>query len=187
MNKIELSFAIFFLLLPFIFLNLGKWMDVTEKPVKSDIIVCLGGGTIDRVKKSIKLFNEGYAQKKLFLLLGESWYNQPYIKKNYPKLPIVINERPKNTVEEIRFIRKFMGKHNCKIALIVTDPPHSRRVTLLNSLASAGDHKALDFHIVGSGVKWWNREHYWSNERARRTAVREFLKIPYGAWKLFAH
>ncbi|MCK5536878.1 MAG: hypothetical protein KAI79_08625 [Bacteroidales bacterium] len=83
MKKIILSIISLFLLLIFVFLNSGIWIDVTEKPVKSDIIVCLGGGTIERVKKSIELLNGSYAQKDVFLLIGESWYTQPYITKNH--------------------------------------------------------------------------------------------------------
>ncbi len=39
MMKIVFSFIIFLLLLLFVFLNLGKWIDVTEKPLKADIVV----------------------------------------------------------------------------------------------------------------------------------------------------
>ncbi len=176
MKKIELAFATLFLLLPFVFLNLGKWMDVTEKPVKSDIIVCLGGGTIDRVKKSIEILNAGYAQENVFLLLGESNYNQPYIRKNYPKLPIVIEERPKKTSEEIRFIKKYMKKNGYKSALIVTDPPHTRRASLLISLISIEGDNDMTFIMVGSDVPWWDRERYWDNKKARNFVKHEIIR-----------
>ena len=89
-KKALIVFLPLFVLLSWGFLNLGKWLDVTQKPVNSDLVVCLGGGTIDRVKKSIELFEKGYANK--FLLLGESWYNQPYIQKNYPNIVVKIDE-----------------------------------------------------------------------------------------------
>ena len=179
MRKIVFVFVAFFLLLIFVFFNLGKWLDVTEKPVKSDIIVCLGGGTIDRVKKSIELFDGGYADKQLFLLIGESWYNQPYIKKNYPGINIVIDEGPKNTKEEVRFIKQYMKKYNYKSALIVTDPPHSGRVKLLTSLVSVENDADMTFFIIDSGVKWWDREHYYDNERARGSVWHESIRILY--------
>ena len=179
MRKIVFGFVTFFLLLLFVFLNLGKWMDVTEKPVKSDIIVCLGGGTIERVEKSIELLKEGYARQDVFLLLGESGYNQPYIAKNYPNIDIVIDEHPKNTQEEVSFIKKYMKAHGYKSALIVTDPPHSRRVSLLTSLISVEGDDHMTFRMIDSGVVWWNRENYYDNERARGFVKHEIIKILY--------
>ena len=97
--------AVFFLLFSFSFLNLGKWLDVTEKPQRSDIIVCLGGGTLERVKKSIELYKNGYAKHREVIILGESWYNQPYLKKNYPNISVSIDESPKNTQEEVHYCK----------------------------------------------------------------------------------
>ena len=160
--------------------NLGKFLDVTKKPVKADIIVCLGGGTIDRVKRSIELLEQGYASKQVFLLIGESWYNQPYIKKHYPKLNVVIDEHPINTKEEVLFIKNYMKKHGYKSALIVTDPPHSRRVSLLTSLVDMEGDETMRFHIVGSTVQWWNKEHYYQDQQAIGAVKNESMGILYG-------
>ena len=158
---------------------MGKWVDVTEKPVKSDIVVCLGGGTIDLVKKSIELFEEGYADKQVFLLLGESWYNQPYIKQNYPAMHILIDESPKNTKEEVLFIKKYLKKHGYRSALIVTDPPHSRRVSLLTSLLSVEGDENMIYYMIGSDVQWWDAGQYYMNEHARNSVMHESIKILY--------
>lgn len=173
------GFVIVLLFFFFMLLNLGKWIDVTAEPVKSDIVICLGGGTIERVKKSIELLEEGYAQKHIFLLLGESGYNQPYIKKNYPDLSVEIEESPKNTKEEVLFIHKYMKMHNYESALIVTDPPHSGRVKLLTSILSVKEEEAMTFFLVGSDVKWWDAAKYYKNERARNFAWHESIRILY--------
>lgn len=179
MRRIALIFILLTVLLIFVFLNLGRFLDVTEEPVTSDIIVCLGGGTVDRVKKSIALLEEGYAKKQLFLLIGESWYNQPYIAKNHPGISLTIEEGPKNTREEVLFIKEYMKKYGYKSALIVTDPPHSRRVSFLTSLVSIKGDEKMTFHIVGSDVKWWNKEQYYLNERAKGAAKNESMGILY--------
>ena len=186
MKKIVFSVVVILLLLPFVFFNLGKWIDVTEKPVKSDIIVCLGGGKIARVKKSIELLERGYADKQVLLLIGESWYNQPYIKKHHPDIPLVIDEGPKNTREEVLFIKQYMKKHKHKSALIVTDPPHSGRVKLLTSLVSVEEDENMTFRLIGSDVTWWNAEEYYKNERATSSVKHEVMGIVYrvliGEW-----
>lgn len=156
-----------------VFFNAGRWLDVTEKPIKSDIVVCLGGGTIERVKKSIEMIEEGYVDK--MLLLGESWYNQPYIKEHYTTLPMEIDESSKNTEEEVLFIKQYMKKYNYKSALIVTDPPHSARVKVLLWLYT---DKNLEYHIVGSDVSWWSVNSYYKNKKAYSFVWHEMVKIP---------
>ncbi len=172
----KIIFILFLLI--FIFFNLGKWIDVTTKAIESDIVICLGGGTIDRVKKSVKLIEEGYVLTDKLLLIGESWYNQPYLKKNYPDISVEIDETSKNTKEEVLFIKKYMKKHNYKSALIITDSPHSRRVKLLLSILLKDDN-SRKYYIISSDVKWWNRQYYYLNERARKFVFYESIKILY--------
>ena len=174
----QITFIFFLSILIFIFLNLGKWVDVTKKPIKSDIVICLGGGTIDRVKKSIKLTEEDYVSSNKLLLIGESWYNQPYLKKNYPQLSVEIDESSKNTKDEILFIQRYMKKYNYKSALIVTDPPHSRRVKLLTSILLEEDN-SIKYYIISSDVKWWNARNYYLDEHARSFVFYESMKILY--------
>lgn len=178
-------FVFILLLLALLFLNVGKWLDVTQKPVKSDVVICLGGGTIERVKKSIEMVEEGYANK--MILLGESWYNQPYIKKNHPDIPVEIDETPKNTEEEVLFLKQYMQKRKYKSALIVTDPPHSARVKLLSSLISVEGDDTMTFRLIGSDVGWWNANEYYKNERARNAVKHEVMgivcEVMIGTWR----
>jgi alcohol dehydrogenase class IV len=173
----KIAFVFFFLLSVWGLLNFGKWMDVTQKPVKSDMVVCLGGGTVERVKRSVALLEEGYASKSRFLLLGESWYNQPYLSKKYPNLSVLIDETPKNTKEEILYLKKYMVVHGYRSALIVTDPPHSRRVEILLSLLHVPGDEKMSFRIVSSEQPWWNAERYYENAHARKAVMHESVKI----------
>ena len=175
MRKTVNKLIVLFFVLLIVGFNLGKWLDVTQKPVKSDLVVCLGGGTVDRVKKSLGLVNQEYA--KHFLLLGESWYNQPYLQKHLPSVPVTVNETPKNTKEEVAFIKKFMLKNGYKSVLIVTDPPHSRRVSLLFALLKEEGDENLCFHLIGSDVDWWDPDVYYQDKHGRNAVIQESMKI----------
>ena len=174
MKKTLFSLIFLLALLCYLILNLGRWLDVTEPPVRSDIVVCLGGGTIDRVKQSVSLIKEGYARK--LLLLGESWYNQPYIRRHYPHLPLTIDESPHSTAEEILLLKHYMKTHRYHSALIVTDPPHTRRAKILTGLYPLHGDRQCSFHFIGSGVGWWHTETYYLNTRARLFAWHESIK-----------
>jgi uncharacterized SAM-binding protein YcdF (DUF218 family) len=72
-----------------------------------------------------------------------------------------------------------MKKHNYESALIVTDPTHSRRVKLLLSLIKVEGDGAMRFHIIDSGVAWWDSACYWCNKRSRTLVKSETLRILY--------
>lgn len=174
-------FTIFFLigLLILIIPNFGKILNTTTKPIESDLVVCLGGGTIERVKKSLSLMDKGLVKSNKLLLIGESWYNQPYIKKNRPNINIEINETPKNTIQEVVAIKKYMIKNNFKSALIVTDSPHSARVTLLSYLLQVEHDDNIEIHLINSDISWWKETNYYLDKRSRDTAIHETLGILY--------
>lgn len=172
--------------------NLGKWLDLTEEPLKSDVIVSLGGGDWHRYKRSVELYEKGYARKRIMLLTGADVTAEMRrrgipdgritdLKKHHPGIAYLYAPELRSTREEVRYLRRFMKERGCTSALVVTDPPHSRRFALLWRLLGDGD---ATLHFVSSGVSWWERERYYDNATARHYAWTELLKIPYNLWML---
>ena len=182
MGKIVFSLVLFLLLVVFVFLNLGKWIDVTEKPVKADIIVCLGGGTVERLNMAVDLFNKGYIRSESVMLIGESYDTTSYLEKTYPYTSIEQHHEPKNTKEEVLYIKRYMVKYGYKSVLIVTDPPHSRRVSLLHSLLDIEGDDDIDFHMVSSKVLWWNEKKYYDDDRSGKFVFAETIRILYSVF-----
>ncbi|BAF72474.1 YdcF family protein [Sulfurovum sp. NBC37-1] len=178
-----------------VFANLGKWLDVTDKPVESDIIICLGGGDYHRIDKAIALYRAGYSMKHLLVLTGDDVtpvrkragykdFRVRLLEKKYTTIPYSHVPGLLSTREEVLFIKRYMLSRGYRSALIVSDPPHLGRVAFLSQVLSVYGDSALQWHYVGSGVKWWDREHYYRNETARHYALTELLKIPYNLYKL---
>ena len=184
MKKFVSILGIFLLLLLVLFFGLGRWLDVTEPAVKSDIVVCLGGGTRKRVDRAMELVQSKNVKSKKLLMVGESWYNLPYIREHYRDVDVEVYAALSHTRDEIRFIKSYMRRHGLKSALIVTDPPHSRRVKILLSFIESDMNGSFEFHIVGSRLKWWDKNEYYRNETARHYAFTELLKIPYNLYRL---
>ncbi len=163
----------------FLFFFAGKYLDVTQEPVQSDLIACLGGGTPERVQKSIALYSEGYSRQKLLLLTGEPRENKNYIKKHHPQTRYIVNPEGKNTAEEIRYLKRYMAEHDYKSVIIVSDPPHTRRAKILTNLISVDNDEKFSYLFVSSEVAWWDRNKYYLNQRAFHFVLSEFLRIPY--------
>ena len=181
MKKILFYILLWFVVLPLAFLNYGKWINATKDPVKADIIVCLGGGTVERLNMSVNLFNNGYSRSKSIILLGESYDTKLDLKETYPHTDIEQHPEPKNTKEEVLYIKRYMVKHGYKSALIVTDPPHSRRVSVLHSLLDIEDED-VDFHMVSSKVLWWNENKYYDDKRSGEFVFAETVRILYSVF-----
>jgi hypothetical protein len=173
-------FGFWFLLVPWAFLHYGSWIDATQKPVKSDLIVCLGGGTKARLDVATKLYAKGYAPYDVpVVLVGESYDTPTYLKEKYPDTPIRQHHGPRNTKEEVYYIKNYMVKHGYKRVLIVTDPPHSRRVNILFSILDVKEDEDLALHLVASNVKWWKAKKYYDDKRSGETVLSETIRILY--------
>lgn len=152
---------------------------MTEKPLTSDLVACMGGGDIERAQKSVWLYKQGYSKQNILILTGNTDDYMVYIGKHAPKLKLIQHPKIKNTAEEVRFIKKYMAEHHYESVIIVSDPPHTRRIKILTNLISVKGDEKFTYVFVGSGVAWWHRSKYYQNRSALSFALGEVLKIPY--------
>lgn len=177
-----LTILILIILGAFTILNLGNFLDVSETPRKSDIIVSLGGGDLDRIKKSLELYNKDFSKKNILILTGSHKnINDPRIKyiktNNTSEINIIEISNTKNTYEEMVFIKTFLIEKKYTSAIIVSDAPHSKRISYLLDKVKIKNSSNLEFNIVSSSTEWWNKELYYKNIRARIFAISEVIKI----------
>ena len=172
--------AFWFIGIPWAVLHYGAWIDATQKPVKSDLIVCLGGGTKERLRSATALYTQGYTPKaSSVLLVGESYETPAYLKKTYPHISIMQYHAPQNTKEEVFYMKHYMVTHHYRDVLIVTDPPHSRRVKILFSILDVQGDEALSVHVVSSHVAWWKAKTYYDDIRSGKAVFLETIRILY--------
>lgn len=176
-----LSFS--FILLVLFFVNLGNFLDISKVPKKAELIVCLGGGEeFLRIEKAISIYKEG----GLLLVTGGTQFTKKdpmkddriaYLVK-YPSIKYEYNPYLKNTADELLYIKKFMIGNNMKKVSIVSDPYHSKRIKILANLFDF-EKVGIELNIVGSELNWWNKSTYYKEEKARKAAFSELIKIPY--------
>ncbi len=169
------------------FFSFGNYLDLTQKPVKSDLIVCLGGGKdLIRIKKSLELHEKGYARSNVLLVTGGTAFTQKdhladgrmaYLDKQEKTTSVIYNPYTKNTAEEIQFLKKYMNQYEYKTALIVSEPPYTRRIRMLVDIFDVEQDHAIT--IVSSEPSWWHNEKYYLNRHAKYMALSELVKIPY--------
>ena len=176
-----LSFS--FILLVLFFLNLGNFLDISQKPRKAELIVCLGGGEeYVRIKKAISIYQDG----NLLLVTGGTNFTKKdpmqddrisYLAK-YPNIKYEYNPSLKNTADELIFIKKIIKNNNYKSITIVSDPYHTRRIEILANLFDF-KKSGIELNIIGTDLNWWNKSNYYKEKKAIKAAFTELIKIPY--------
>ncbi len=177
------------------FMNIGKYLDIGEEPAKSDLIVCLGGGEIDRIGKASELYLKGYSKSNTMLLTsderspinkerGERDNRINYFISRNLEINYIHFIDTKSTKKELEYIRDYMKISKFHSVLIVSDPPHMRRIKILSKKIL--QRYGVDYCIVGGEPEWWDRDNYYTNPRAIMYAMREMVKIPYNMFLLFA-
>ena len=163
-----------------IFFMAGMIVDATEKPVKSDVIVVLGGDWEGyRIKKGLELYRQNYSKSGLIIV--NKW-NQIYVKdfkgsiyrkddeyllgNGIDPQNIVTIRGAGKTMYEIRAIKQFMLDHNFHSVLVVTDAPHSRRVKMLANTLENFPENGLKITVVAAGQPWWDKHRYYKNRQA---------------------
>lgn len=161
------------------FFNLGYFLDVTQKSTKADLIICLGGGDHEkRVEKTIKLYKENYLKSDTIIFTGVK-KSQDIKEKFDDKINIIIEPILTNTAEEVKYIKEYMIKHNLTSVLIVSDPPQSRRISILKDVLRIENDENLSLEIISNDSTIWNSEYYYKNDSTRRYAFTEVVKIVY--------
>ena len=185
------SFTFFSLIIIFLIINLGNFLDISEEPIKSDVIISLGGGNLDRIKKAFELYEKSFSLKKIIILTGDERTIKDknnnlddkrikYLKEYHINTNNIIHEiAVENTIEEINYIKEYLIKNQYASAIIVSDPPHTKRIKyLLNKIHKVND-EYLNFILVKSDVNWWNKETYYKNKKAQMFALSESFKLIY--------
>ena len=174
------------LLLAILFVNLGHWLsEPVKKPVKTDLIVTLGGGGIERDQMAADLYKAGYAKKILLtgmyasLRAGQSYYQSPrslfLLKQGIPAKALLFDGLSINTHQEAFNIAIALTAQHWHSALVVTDPPHIRRVAFC--LSSVFKKTNLSYWLIPSNAPTWHADRWWQDENWRRFSLSEVVKL----------
>ena len=177
-------------------MNLGRFVDITEKPIESDIIVSLGGDYSGcRLKTAITLYQKEYSKSKKLIYTGRDHIPETiepsgsrikYLRNNNIENKNIIHIDKSiiaNTMEEVFFIKKYMLKHHYKSVIFISHPQHSRRISTLATYIADYEKSGLKLQVVSCNPTWWNRSLYYTNKVSIYVTVREIEKLFYNLIK----
>jgi hypothetical protein len=164
----------------FSIIKLGYIFDITKDPVKVDLILCLGGGEKQRLKKTIELYKLKYSEKILLTNKDKLIIDKKILvlkKEDIAEKNIFFKYNLLNTFDELSFAKELMIKYNYKSILIISDEPHSLRINMLIKSFINFKKESIEYTIVGSNAPWWNKKIFYTNKDAIRFIIMECFKI----------
>jgi uncharacterized SAM-binding protein YcdF (DUF218 family) len=176
------------LLIGVAFINLGTFLAApASSPVPADLIVSLGGDGGYRVLEVARLFRAHWAGKILLTGLEDSppeirapyleWRAMALQKGGVPVSALLFDWDSENSGDEAVNTRRLMEQRGWKRVLVVSDPPHMRRLNWAWHHAFAGS--SLEFVLVAAPNPKWHADGWWRDEASAKYVFQETVKLGY--------
>jgi len=174
--------------------SIGSYLILEHKPEKADLIVCLGGGNIERGLATADAYNAGLASMVYisrpevpdgYDLLEKMDVKYPeqadlmemFLKDlNIPGEAIIRDDAYVNsTLNEAVYVRREVERRGFKSLIIITSPTHSRRAWLTYKKVFEGS----DVTIYSLPTKYskYNPETYWHDRKYLKDVLLEYQKF----------
>lgn len=169
-------------------LNVGDWLSAPRSvPARGDLIVALGGGGIERLQIALKLYEEGYARRILLTGLDHApgqtndqyrhWRSQFFLNRGVPSEALLFDHESANSHEEANNAAFLMARHRWMSALVVSDPPHLRRLDMVWDPACS--LHGLEYRLIATEPLTWDASGWWRNKVWAKFVGMELLKLAY--------
>ncbi len=163
--------------------NAGRWLVLDQAPIRSDVIIVLGGGPVHRVQTAAQLCQRGYAPKLLFTggspCGDQESQAQTMARQAEPmgiaRAAMLLEDRSLSTLENAQRTLPVLLEHNMTTALIVSSDYHMRRVAMLFNRVYRGHGIHLTY--VAASDPAFSRPRWWSTAPSRRLTISEYAKL----------
>ncbi|UCB49782.1 MAG: YdcF family protein [Deltaproteobacteria bacterium] len=176
--------------------HLGRYLIVEHPPQKSDLIVCLAGGNVDRGLAVADAYQKGLAPRIFmarevppdgYALLKERGVDYPESvdlmvnlleRLGIPRSAFLTSERSsKSTFDEATLVRELVMKSDYHSLLIITTPYHCRRTWLtFRKVLEKDDVRIL---MLPSPYSDFKPSDWWKKRRYLREVIIEYQKLIY--------
>jgi len=176
--------------------QLGKYLVVQHPVAKSDLIVCMAGGDVERGLASADLFAGGLAPrifiareplpdgletlKQKGIAYPESIDRVTMIFRNLgvPESAVIRSDQPvESTLDEAERVGALIQDKKYRSLILVTSPTHSRRAWL--TFRKAIPVKDFRITVVPTPYSKFRAEDWWKKRRYVREVIIEYQKLIY--------
>jgi len=169
------------------FLNAGQFLVApAQTPAKADLIFALGGDNSGRVSEVLDLYRKGFAPKVMVGWAGVNsktrsaylgWQARFLVDGGIPEQALLFDRRSKSSWEEAVNTLRLMNELKLRHVLVVSDPPHMRRLSWVWGKVFAGSDR--EFTLVANEMEDWDDAHWWRTSPSAQFVFSEYIKLAY--------
>jgi uncharacterized SAM-binding protein YcdF (DUF218 family) len=170
------------------FFQVGYFLEApAQEPEKADLIVPLGGGGSSRVHKAAELYEQGLAPNMLLTDIrggdansrphSSDWRIRFLLEHGVPDNMLVFDALSTTSWEEAVNTLRLMRERNWRRVLVVSDPPHLRRLAWTWGKVFEGSGK--EYRLIAAPLEGWDPGRWWQNESSSRFVMLEVTKLAY--------
>ncbi len=168
----------------------GRFLDVSEEPVRSDIVLVLGGDHDYRPAVAAALYKAGLTSRILIPVTVKSPEVEAGLTppeddvtakvlqaRGVPAEAIVrLPGRVDSTADETKALARFLAEHPARVVTVVTTDFHTRRARMLFRRADLG---GASLHFVAAPARGFGADDWWRTDGGCATYLTEFVKLAY--------
>lgn len=166
----------------------GYFLSISsQQAVQADLIVVLGGDNGSRVIKAADLFKEGLAPHVLLTGMEDgqpatrahylNWRTRFLIDRGVSEDTLMFDAISTNSWEEAVNTLGLMRERHWQRVLVVSDPPHLRRLAWVWGKVFEGSGK--EYRLIAAPMEGWDAGNWWQNEKSAHYVVTELIKLVY--------
>lgn len=158
-----------------IFSFAGRFLVIDEKPQKSEAIIVLTGGGIDRLERAVRLYKQNKAQYLIISNGTEDNYYQEAILMGVARQSILLENQADSTTDSAVYTIDMMEKHRLKSAIVVSSNYHMRRVKQNFNKITADKNITLTY--CASKDKYFQPNKWWATGDSINMTFNEYSKL----------
>lgn len=170
------------------FLQTGYFLDASsQQPERADLIVALGGDNGGRIKKVAELYMQHFAPYVLLTGMEGSpaeprsyylnWRARFLVERGVPENMLMFDAHSASSWEEAVNTLRLMRERNWQQVLVVSDPPHLRRLDWVWGKVFEGSGK--EYRLIAAPLEGWNPGRWWENDKSAQYVFTEIIKLAY--------
>jgi uncharacterized SAM-binding protein YcdF (DUF218 family) len=169
------------------FLGAGHFLEATaQSPAKADMIFALGGDNGGRADRVLQLYRQGLAPKVLLGAEGVhpktratylGWRARYLMDEGVAEKALLYDRSSRSSWDEAVNTLQIMRSMKMNRVLVVSDPPHLRRLSWVWGRVFAGSGK--EFILVPSDMEDWDAAHWWRTSPNAQFVFGEYIKLAY--------
>lgn len=170
------------------FVESGYFLEApSQNPEKADLIVALGGDNGSRIDKAAELYRRGFAPNVLLTGLENghtatrshylNWRAGFLVEQGVPAEVLIFDDVSASSWDEAVNTLQLMKSRGLKLVLVVSDPPHLRRLDWVWGKVFAGSGKG--YRLVAAPMTGWDAARWWQKEASAQFVIVEYIKLGY--------